>query len=672
MEEDKEREEKSKEDAINGTVGVFVNKDAAMTNEDVDQENVHYNVRSIDRDLQAGMAEEEAANKEKHKYAPKARNTLKTTRKPSPDYEVKVAPPNQKARLPYDSRPMKMPEGSRGIESKQGIIDLKDYEIMSPAQRRPATPWPFYAQESIESPDKSLNTQRSMEEKKTAPEKKPAKARTTPNMQKNLFADKYFESLKGKFEEVVDNSAAVESRLNQLNNKFDELVKQNHAHFSHAGTVRREHKQTETLICEVGKKVNKAWSEVHMMKQRLCILEKCERIMEVVQNTVQDLPKACKDAFVDHIEDGCVQVRCDYDKVREIMNQILSPHLMEHTKNKVLMDENTMKVVIDACIKEYKNEDDEIAAELNKINKNLMILQKDGSTMSDDAFLSIVERTLHHVLGTNKLHNVIKCAVAEKLAEVFKNNMLKKSVTDACKENFDAMRIHMENMLRQVIRQEQARQHADIMGCMEEMGQANEARLDTVLTRVEHTQTQVHNRLKSTFDEVNELRAATDHNTKHFEMSMVNSHKANRQLLKEHQNNTNVGQAEILSVLGDTVTAMSELSEKLTKNINLNDNDGSDTTSLMVKVSELESVMKSFDGHITDMKGEIKLIPVLHKTMKEIVYVMNTTLGEELIREDDDKDEDIEMKEVATKEDKTVEVPKQRAARRQGGKGKKK
>jgi len=92
-------------------------------------------------------------------------------------------------------------------------------------------------------------------------------------------------------------------------------------------------------------------------------------------------------------------------------------------------------------------------------------------------------------------------------------------------------------------------------------------------------------------------------------------------LIKANQNNTNIGQAEILSIVNEMVTAMNELKKNFKGEGGGRASDDIEITALKAKVTELESVLKSFDGHITDIKGEVKLIPGLHKTMKEIVYV---------------------------------------------------
>jgi hypothetical protein len=54
--------------------------------------------------------------------------------------------------------------------------------------------------------------------------------------------------------------------------------------------------------------------------------------------------------------------------------------------------------------------------------------------------------------------------------------------------------------------------------------------------------------------------------------------------------------------------------------------------------------------------------------MKEIMYMMNSTMGEELVKEDDDN----KMMADKINNDPPAPITKQRAARRPAGKGKKK
>jgi hypothetical protein len=183
-----------------------------------------------------------------------------------------------------------------------------------------------------------------------------------------------------------------------------------------------------------------------------------------------------------------------------------------------------------------------------------------------------------------------------------------------------------------------------------------------------HTEEALH-KMKQ---DLNEFGMRMDHNTKHFEVTLINANKGFKQVLKECKHNTNVGNAEILSVLADTTSAVNELAKSFNGKASLEKGSDEASSTLKGTVSELEAVVKSLDCHISDIKGEIKLIPRLHKTMNEIVYVMNSTMGEELIKEHDE-DEDMVMKENQETNDKPVNVPKQRAARRQTAtKGKKK
>jgi hypothetical protein len=262
------------------------NDDAVMAEPHKENESNGYNMRCIDKDLQEGMAEEEEKNKAVHKYAPKARNALKTSRKPSPEYEVKVAPPNQRVRFPFGtSTSKKVTARAAPVAAKaapwnaagnQDIIDLKDYKFLSPAPKLLHRPWPYLTQDSLESPEDSQNTQRSMEEKKAAPEKKRSEERKAPSMQKNLFADEPFNTLRGQFEAVQDNTAALESQFGDLMRTVNNLVTQNQAHLRQAGLVRKENEK-------ISESVNKLENQVHVLKQRCCILEKLGKGIDEVR-----------------------------------------------------------------------------------------------------------------------------------------------------------------------------------------------------------------------------------------------------------------------------------------------------------------------------------------------------------------------------------------------------
>ena len=108
------------------------------------------------------------------------------------------------------------------------------------------------------------------------------------------------------------------------------------------------------------------------------------------------------------------------------------------------------------------------------------------------------------------------------------------------------------------------------------------------------------------------------------------------------------------------------------------------------QVKSMGEVLNSFDSHITDLKNAVGLIPQLHKTMKDIVEVMNTTLGEELIEtpnsnhnetkssnEDTDigeavlEDTDVDEQENIHDVEPTKKTTKQRTSKRQTNRKKK-
>jgi hypothetical protein len=92
-----------------------------------------------------------------------------------------------------------------------------------------------------------------------------------------------------------------------------------------------------------------------------------------------------------------------------------------------------------------------------------------------------------------------------------------------------------------------------------------------------------------------------DHNVKHFKMTLLTAQKTNKQLLKESVHNTNVAKAKILSVLGDVVASVNALSERLGDNANTNSGNQGEINAIKEKVMEHEAVMKSFDGHLSNL-----------------------------------------------------------------------
>jgi hypothetical protein len=130
----------------------------------------------------------------------------------------------------------------------------------------------------------------------------------------------------------------------------------------------------------------------------------------------------------------------------------------------------------------------------------------------------------------------------------------------------------------------------------------------------------------------NKIDLKKDHNTLHFE-KVLNKHKDNQDWINK----------QLEEVVKNAV-------EKYDKSLNENIfkvNQGQDETISLVNaitkdiesVKEetkcLDSVLLSFDKHITDIHNAINIMPSLHKTMTDIVEVLNTTMGEELVEAPD-------------------------------------
>jgi hypothetical protein len=247
----------------------------------------------------------------------------------------------------------------------------------------------------------------------------------------------------------------------------------------------------------------------------------------------------------------------------------------------------------------------------------------------------VIEQTLERVLGTNRLHNLIKCAIAKKLAEVFQGNMFMKNMLEACREGNHHLREEMECMVANIActieSQMQAqfdRLYGDLSICLQNMHNKHEISMNHLNEKMEEVAKNTAEALRKTKQELNEFGMRMDHNTKHFEVTLINANKGFKQVLKQCEHNTNVGNAEILSVLGDTTSAVNELAKSFNGKASLEKGSDEASSTLIGTVSELGAVVKSLDCHISDIKEEIKLIPHLHKTMNEIVYVMNSTMGE--------------------------------------------
>jgi archaellum component FlaC len=285
-----------------------------------------------------------------------------------------------------------------------------------------------------------------MEEKKAAPEKKRSEEWKAPSMQKNQFADEPFNTLRGQFEAIQDNMAALKSQFRDLMNTVKDWVKQNQAHLRQAVLVRKENEK-------ISKSVDKLENQVHMLKQRCCILEKLGKGIDQVREGMDKIPGAARDLLIQYLDDGGVQVRCNYNMVQECMNKKVIPQLLEMQKQGEGLSAEAIDGIFRKCFNKVWDSKalEDIKTKLEAIKQTTKMLSENEHLLSDDLFSQIIQHTLQEVLGTNKLHNLIKCAVAKNLAKIFKQNMLKKNLSEAFRENSENDMWMMESTMNELV-----------------------------------------------------------------------------------------------------------------------------------------------------------------------------------------------------------------------------
>jgi methyl-accepting chemotaxis protein len=144
------------------------------------------------------------------------------------------------------------------------------------------------------------------------------------------------------------------------------------------------------------------------------------------------------------------------------------------------------------------------------------------------------------------------------------------------------------------------------------------------------------------------LREAVKTNAGKVDICLTNNQKHLTQTVDDLTFKINSGQDEILSHVKEIENAITDIPHG-------REGTAAEIVELKETVNNLEKVMHSFDKHLTDVKADIDVVPVLYETMLEIVRALNTTLGEEVVPEPSINTVDNES---------TVQPTKQRAARR--------
>jgi dGTP triphosphohydrolase len=239
-----------------------------------------------------------------------------------------------------------------------------------------------------------------------------------------------------------------------------------------------------------------------------------------------------------------------------------------------------------------------------------------------------VEVVIDTVLSSKKLHNAIKCAIAEKLTDWLKQPLLIQNVKNAMNEISDA---HHKNICSAIVEASQ-RFSSEVKSMVNQndakYDQTMETHLQNVVTIADNITSKINTledhvkvNLKMVASDINTLDMKQDHNVKHFENVMNLGVSSFHESLSNNAFKINSGHEEIISVTKDGNESVLAEITKIPISI----------TEMKQEVKEMSDAMVSFDQHLTDLKNLLHLIPSLHNTMKDIVELMNMTLGENLL-----------------------------------------
>jgi hypothetical protein len=276
------------------------------------------------------------------------------------------------------------------------------------------------------------------------------------------------------------------------------------------------------------------------------------------------------------------------------------------------------------------------------------------------------------MLDSQKFLDRIKAALAQKLTEWLKQPLLLTNIRKSMRIVFhdDEQKTLIKTLVKQVADEAQevwrqtcmAQAHSVIDNCHGQMlnlekfvvQELQAPREQMVIVRNElkedmNRMAAAHNKHHDeTSCEMAILREAVKSNAGKVDICLTNNQKHLTKTVDDLTFKVNSGQDEILSHLKEIQNAVTDVPPRP-------DGTAAEIVGLKETVNNLESVMHSFDKHLTDVKADIDLVPVLYETMLEIVRALNSTLGEEVVPEPTTN--------PVGKED-TVQPAKQRAARR--------
>jgi hypothetical protein len=595
------------------------------------------------------MAEAQDAKLAKHKYARKSKENLKSTRTPSSKFEIDaIEPKQQRSKYPYGTMRCETPSTSSSTQSSDPKLDVPS------SWRSPS--------------DSSYDgTAASMKAHTTAPCKKPPPTKKECNVTPKNLAYNTMQGVNSVYE-TVQHIALLCLEMKQTQDELDQTQKmiyqQGDGTYRKTELLRQEIRACKHDLTSMKDTYLKLSKNIHKLREQANIVQKLKQEVEkmnVSSGNYQDDTKGrlldlLDMKFEDSYADDTAQGNIADSFAKEVSFHSLTDtddaprHFIEQQVMSQYMD--TMK---DMCDKldnllsmkgaeppQLNTNEEKIEGILSAIIDNQKFLdrikaalaQKLTEWLKQPLLLTNIRKSMHTVFHDNEQKTLIKTLVkqvADEAQEVWQQTCMAQahSVIDNCHDQ-------MLNLEKFVVQELQAPREQMVIV-------RNELKED--MNRMAAAHNKHHD---ETSCEMAILREAVKSNAGKVDICLTNNQKHLTKTVDDLTFKVNSGQDEILSHLKEIQNAVTDVPPRP-------DGTAAEIVGLKETVNNLESVMHSFDKHLTDVKADIDLVPVLYETMLEIVRALNSTLGEEVVPEPTTN--------PVGKED-TVQPAKQRAARR--------
>jgi methyl-accepting chemotaxis protein len=604
-------------------------------------------LRRGDVHLQAGMADAQDAKLAKHKYARKSKENLKSTRTPSPKFEIDAMEPRlQRPKYPYGTMRCETPSTSSSTRSSDQKVDV------------PAS-WRSPADSSFE------GTAASMKSHTTAPCKPPPTKMECNVTPKHLAYD----TMQGvnSVYETVQRIAILCLEMKQTQDDLDQTQKQIYQQgdgtYRKTELLRQEIRACKHDLTSIKETYLKLSKNIHKLREQANIVQKLKQEVEKMNVSSGNYQDDTKGRLLDLLNMKFEDSYADDDAQRN-MGDSFAKDVSFHSLTET--DDAPRRFLEQQVMSQYIDTMKDMCDKLDNL-----ILMKGAEPAPLNTNDEKIEGILSAMLDSQKFLDRIKGALAQKLTDWLKQPLLLTNIRKSMHTVFheEEQKMLIKTLVKEVVDEAQevwnqacmAQAHSVIDNCHDQMLNLEKFVVQELQGPREQMQL-VRNELKEdmkrmaaahnkhhdeTSCEMAILREAVKTNAGKVDICLTNNQKHLTKTVDDLTFKINSGQDEILSHVKEIENAVTDIPPRP-------EGTAAEIVELKETINNFENVMHSFDKHLTDVKADIELVPVLYETMLEIVRALNTTLGEEVVPEPS----------INTVEKSTVQPTKQRAARR--------